>query len=325
MGEESVKTLRVAVIGAGFWGKNHIRVFHELPNAELVAVCDVDEERARSVAERYGIEYYTNSKELHRKVDVDAVTICTWSTTLARETMAALEAGRHVLVEKPMASNMNDAVKAVKLAEREDLLLTVGFIERFNPGVQLANELVRSGDVGCVVSLTARRVSRWPERIGDVGVVKDTAIHDIDISRFIFNRDPVAVHAVAGRILHKRFEDYAHILLNFEDGKVAFIEANWLTPYKVRRLRITGSEAIVTVDYITQEVTIDTQGQTTKPRRKWEEPLKKELQHFVDCILNNKKPIVTGLDGLKALKIAEAALTSATKGRTVELKWENTP
>ncbi|HDI42740.1 MAG TPA: Gfo/Idh/MocA family oxidoreductase [Candidatus Bathyarchaeota archaeon] len=322
MEEKTLKKLKVAVIGVGFWGKNHLRVLNEIPQAEIVAVCDIDEERARTAAERYKVEYYTDSRKLHKEVDVDAVTICTWSTTLAKEAKRALKAGRHVLVEKPMASSVREAQEIAKIAEKEDLLLTVGFIERFNPAVRRAKQLIEQGKAGSVVSLTARRVSRWPERIGDVGVVKDTAIHDLDIARYIFGQDPAQVHAVAGRILHKRFEDYAHILLNFGNGQVAFIEANWLTPYKVRSLRITGSEAIITVDYITQELTIDTESQTIKPRNKWQEPLKLELQHFVDCILTGRKQEVTPEDGIKALKLAETALKSATKGKTIKLKWE---
>lgn len=149
--------------------------------------------------------------------------------------------------------------------------------------------------------------------------MKDTAIHDIDIVRYIFNEDPLAVYAKAGNLRHEKQEDYAQIMLTFSGGKSAFLEANWLTPYKIRKLTVTGSEAIVSVDYITQDMTIETAGQTLTPRYEWEEPLKLELQHFVECILNDRQPLVTGLDGLKALKIAEAALKSASKGRLVKL------
>jgi UDP-N-acetylglucosamine 3-dehydrogenase len=113
-------------------------------------------------------------------------------------------------------------------------------------------------DLGELVCATAKRVSEWPERIGDIGVVKDLAIHDIDVMRYLFKSDPVAVYAKTGNMRHRKFEDYAHIMLTFEHGKNAFIEANWLTPYKTRVLVVTGSKAIAKLDYITQELTIET-------------------------------------------------------------------
>jgi len=315
-----VKELKVAVIGLGFWGKNHVRVLNELSETEVVAVCDTNPERAEAAAEKFGLKSYTDSEEMFKKEKIDAATICVWSTNLAVEAVKALKAGKHVLVEKPMASSARKAHKIIELAEREKRHLTVGFIERFNPAVQRFKRLVNNGEIGSLVSATAKRVSRWPERIGDVGVVKDTAIHDIDIMRYIFAEDPTAIYANAGSLKHTRFEDYAQIMLTFSGGRTAFIEANWLTPYKIRKLTATGSKAIISLDYITQEMSIETEGQTLTPREEWAEPLKLELQHFAQCILEDKEPLVKGLDGLKALEIAEASLRSATECRTIRFK-----
>jgi len=315
-----MKKLGVAVLGVGFWGRNHARVFNELPNTELVAVCDMDSERAQIVAEKFSVKAYTNCRKLLKRKDVEAVSICTWSTNLAIETARALKAEKHVLVEKPMASTLRQAKKIVDLAGRKERHLMVGFLERFNPGVQRFKVALEKGEIGTLVSATARRVTKWPERIGDVGVVKDTAIHDIDIMRHLFAEDPRAVYAKAGNLKHARFEDYAQIMLSFRSGKTAFIEVNWLTPYKIRSLIATGSEAIMSLNYLTQEITIETAGQTLTPRYEWEEPLKLELQHFASCVLNNEEPLVTGVDGLKALVIAEAALKSASKCTTIKLK-----
>jgi len=314
-----VKKLRVAVIGAGFWGRNHLRVLNDLPEADLVAVCDVNRERVDSASRRYGIRSYVNSDDLYRKEDVDAVTICVWSAELYSESMKALNAGKHIFVEKPMASQSKEAEEILETAKSQNLYLTVGFIERFNPAVRRLKKAIDDGKIGEPVSATGKRVSKWPERLGDIGVVKDTAIHDIDLMRFIFNEDPIMVYARAGRLRHRRFEDYVQVMLTFPDGKSAFLEANWLTPYKVRQLIVTGSEAIITVDYITQEIKIDTSNQTLIPRYRWEEPLKMELKHFVDSVLNNGSFLVTGIDGVKALKIAEAILESAEKNKILEL------
>jgi UDP-N-acetylglucosamine 3-dehydrogenase len=219
-----------------------------------------------------------------------------------------------------MAANVKQAENLLNKAEKEGVHLTVGFLMRFIPGLQHVKKAVQDKTIGELVCATAKRVSQWPERIGDVGVVKDTAIHDIDVMLHLFNEDPIAVYAKTGTMRHIRFEDYAQIMLTFKDGKSAFIESNWLTPYKTRILIATGSEAIMTLDYITQEVTVENARETMKPRYPMQEPLKLELQHFANCITKKDKPLITGLDGLKALRIAESALKSSATGRIIKLK-----
>jgi UDP-N-acetylglucosamine 3-dehydrogenase len=315
-----MKTLGVAVIGTGFWGKNHARIYKELASTELVAICDVNAERAKSVADQFGVKAYTSSSRMLKNDEIEAVSVCTWSTKLALEALKALKAGKHVLVEKPMATNTKQAEKLLETAEKNGLHLTVGFLMRFIPGMQHIREAVENKKIGELVCATAKRVSQWPERIGDVGVVKDTAIHDIDVMRYISNEDPITVYAKAGSMRYRRFEDYAQIMLTYEDGKSAFIESNWLTPYKTRTLTVTGSEAIMRLDYITQELWIESAKENLQPRFPWQEPLKLELQHFADCISEKKKPLITGADGLKALQIAEAALQSSAKNRAIKLR-----
>ena len=316
---DKVRKLGIAVIGAGFWGRNHARNLKELQETRLIAVCDKDEARAKAIAELFGVEAYTDSRKMLKRKDIEAVTVCTWSTNLAAEAMNVLKAGKHVLVEKPMANSVQEARKIVELAKKKQRYLMVGFLMRFIPGVQRIKEAVEKGEIGTLVYATARRVSEWPERIGDVGVVKDLAIHDIDITRYLFGGDPEEVYAKAGSLRAKQYEDHAQIMLTFKGGKTAFIEANWLTPYKIRKLTVTGSKAIMTLDYITQEITIETSGQTLAPRYEVKEPLKLELQHFANSILNDKEPIITGADGLKAVQVAEAVLKSAQRGTAIKL------
>ncbi len=315
-----MKKLGVAVIGTGFWGRNHARVFKELPDTELLAICDINAERARTVANQFGVKPYTNTGSMLKNKDIEAVSICTWSTSLAEEALKALKAGKNVLVEKPMATNAKQAKQLLTTADREGLHLTVGFLMRFIPGLQRIRKEVEAKTLGEPVCATAKRVSQWPERIGDVGVVKDTAIHDLDVMRYVFNEDPIAVYAKTGSMRHGKFEDYAHIMLTFKGGQSAFIESNWLTPYKTRILTVTGSEAIMKLDYITQELTIENAKETLQPRYTLQEPLKLELQHFAKCIAGKEKPIITGMDGLKALHIAEAALKSSATGKAVKLE-----
>jgi UDP-N-acetylglucosamine 3-dehydrogenase len=315
-----MKKLGVAVVGTGFWGKNHARVYKELQATELVAICDANPERAKSIAAQFGVKAYTNSARMLKNEEIEAVSICTWSTGLAKEALKALNAGKHVLVEKPMATNVKQAERLVAAAEKNGLHLTVGFLMRFIPGLQHIREAVAKREIGDLVCVTAKRVSQWPERIGDVGVVKDTAIHDVDIMRYISREDPIAVYAKTGSMRHKKFEDYAQIMLTYEDGKSAFIESNWLTPYKTRTLTVTGSEAIMRLDYITQELWIENARENLQPRYPWQEPLKLELQHFADCISTKKEPLITAADGVKALQIAEAALQSSAKNKAIKLR-----
>jgi len=315
-----MKKLGVAVIGTGFWGKNHARVYKELESTELVAVCDQEAQRAKKVADQFSVKAFTDSARMLQDEAIEAVSICTWSTSLAREALKALKAGKHVLVEKPMATNTRQAQKLLLTAEENGLHFTVGFLMRFIPGIQDIREAVKTRKIGDLVCATAKRVSQWPERIGDVGVVKDTAIHDIDVVRFIFGEDPVNVYAKTGCMRHRKFEDYAQIMLTFKGGKSAFIESNWLTPYKTRTLTVTGSDAIMRLDYITQELWIEAAKENLQPKYPWQEPLKVELQHFADCITKREKPKVTGTDGIKALRIAEAALLSSVKNKAIKLE-----
>lgn len=314
------KKAKVGVIGTGFWGKNHARVLSELDNADLIAVCDTDSDRAMAMGKKYDIDWHSQSEDLLKNDDVEAVCICTPTITHAEIALEAIKYGKHVLIEKPIASNVEQAKNILEEADRGGVFTMIGFIERFNPGVKRVKNAIESGKVGEVVLAFARRVGRWPERIGDVGVIKDSAIHDIDIMRFLFNEDPSTIYARVGSLGHK-FEDYAQIMLSFRGIKTAFVEANWLTPHKVRVLTITGKEAILTMDYLTQEIVIEDRETVIKQKHKWIEPLMLELEYFSNCIINDEEPDVSGLDGLRALQIAEAALNSAKKGEAVRLNY----
>jgi UDP-N-acetylglucosamine 3-dehydrogenase len=215
-----------------------------------------------------------------------------------------------------MTSTVHEAWHILNLSKTYKTHLAVGFIERFNPAVNESFKLISEGKIGEVILAHAKRVSRWPVRIGDVGVIKDLAIHDIDIVNKLFGVEANVVFANAGKIQHA-FEDYANILMCFPERKVAFIETNWLTPRKVRTLTITGTEGIINIEYITQTVTIENERQIVQPFIKKGEPLKIELESFVNSIIEDKPQKVTGLDGIKALKICEAALESAKFSATM--------
>ncbi len=316
----ALEKIGFGVIGTGFWGRNHARVLSELGNTRLVAVCDIDASRAEAVGGKLGASWCTSEDELFKMRDVEAVCICTPTTTHAAVASKAVKYGKHMLIEKPIASTVAEAQSILQKADGKDIHVMVGFIERFNPALRGIKSVIERGDLGEVVLAFARRVGRWPERIGDVGVVKDSAIHDLDIMRFLFKEEPLSVYARAGSLGHK-FEDYAQMMLSFSGIKTAFVEANWLTPHKVRTLTVTGKDAIASMDFITQEITVEDMEKETKWRPSPGEPLKLELQHFADCIKEDKAPDVTGLDGLRALQISEAALDSARAGKVIPLAY----
>src|SRR3989475_11976412 len=177
--------------------------------------------------------------------------------------------------------------------------------------------MLERNEAGEVILATGRRVTRWPVRIGDVGVVKDTAIHDIDIMRFLLRKEVTLVYAQTGSLKHS-FEDYAEIMLRFDHGTTGFIDANWLTPRKVRTLIITGSEATISLDYITQEITVEDSQKLTRPHPQWDEPLRLELEHFMKAVRGDDDPTPSGEDALEAIRICDAALAS---GKTKQLVY----
>jgi UDP-N-acetylglucosamine 3-dehydrogenase len=316
------KKAKVGIIGTGFWGRNHARVLHELEHTDLIAVCDINQAIAKAISEKYNADWHSQSETLLKRDDIDAVCICTPTVTHTEIALKAIRYDKHILIEKPIASNVKQAERILLEADKRRVFIMTGFIERFNPGVRRVKNAIEGGDVGKVVLATSHRVGLWPERIGDIGVIKDSAIHDIDIMRFIFDENPSTIYARAGSLDH-RFEDYAQIMLSFSGLKTAFIEANWLTPHKVRNLTVTGNKGKVNVDYLTQEVVLHQVGKVIKQKHTWVEPLKLELEHFGNCIISNIEPDVTGIDGLRALQIAEAALDSSKKGMCFRLQYND--
>jgi UDP-N-acetylglucosamine 3-dehydrogenase len=310
--------LRVAVIGTGFWGKNQARVFSQLQQTKLICVCDANSKTASTIGSQFNVESTTDLDSVLSRRDIDAVTICTPTVTHKDVATRALEAGKHVLVEKPMTNTSAEANELLLLAKKKGLRIMPGHIERFNPAVTYLKSLVDEGALGKIMLLVARRVGRWPERIGDVGVVRDTAIHDIDLARYIFADEVSAVYAQLGSLRHSK-EDYAEIMLQFSKGGTAFIDANWLTPKKTRTMVVTGSDATAELDYITQQVSIESSERTVTPNLDGKEPLTLELTHFAESILNERPFSVNGIDGLRAVEICEAVLTSGTAGRTMTL------
>lgn len=314
--------MRVGVIGVGSMGKNHVRVYSEI--AELVGVTDVMQDSSRSVAKNFGVRSFDSPLELLK--EVDAVSICTPTSEHHQIAKLAIGQGVSLLVEKPFTGNSATAAELVEAADKAHLTLASGFIERCNPIVDNLKRMVVAKRFGDVISIASRRVSSFPSRIRDVGVIMDLGIHDVDVLRYVKGSDIRSVYALGGSYNGKATEDYANLLLDFEDGGVGFIEVNWLTPMKVRRLSLTCSEAFVEADYIDQSMDISSSSiRDLDPGNlfnialeldshhlsvKKEEPLKVELQKFLAAVEAGKEAPISGRDAVVNLKVCEAALRS---------------
>ena len=324
-------SFKVGVVGVGAMGQNHARIYSEI--ADLVGVADPNEGAGKPLAERLNTNYYKDYKEL-LKTDVEAVSIATPTELHYDIAKEFVEKGKHILVEKPICLTVEDSQKLVDMTKDAGVVLAVGMVERFNPVVEFAKEAIENGDYGKVITSTARRVSSFPSRIKDVGVIMDLGIHDMDVMRYLIGSDVRSVFCAAG--MHKHdFEDFANILLSFENGVTGFIEVNWLTPMKVRKLALTCTKNFVELDYPTQsiEVSSSTIGEFDpfnlyhahfefdhrQVRLKKQEPLKRELMDFLGAIKEGREPLVTGEDALTTLRIALAAVESQKSGKRIDL------
>lgn len=296
--------MRVGVIGLGNMGRNHVRIYSSLPNCKLNALCDIDESLAKLIAKQYEVKYFTDYREMIGKVDAVSIAV---PTSLHYEVASFfLKNGVHCLIEKPIARTIEEAKSLVKLSESNNVKLMIGHIERFNPAVKKMKEIIDRRMLGKILLINTRRVGPFPPRIVDIGIIVDLAIHDIDVVRFLYGNEPKRVYSKYGSIYHQ-YEDYAILLLDFGEG-AACIEVNWFTPHKVRTAVVTGTEGIAYMDYIEQSIVIYNSQWKIEPKIDKEEPLKLEIAHFLSCIIEDKEPLTSGLEGLRNLEIAYRAL-----------------
>ena len=313
--------LRVGVVGVGMMGQHHVRVYSELVRegeVELVGIADANFERAKELARKYGTIPYADYRDLARE-NLDAVDIAV-PTSLHREVaLEFINQGTSVLVEKPIADTVENAEAIIKAAEEKGVTLMVGHIERFNPAVLRLRELIERGELGKVVTISAKRVGPMAARIRDVGIIIDLGVHDIDVISYLFGERVRTVYARAGNVLHPAgVEDHALITLGFEDG-TGIVETNWLTPHKTRTLNVVGTGGIAYLDYIEQSLKLYNNEWVKEAKIERKEPLKNEIEHFIECIETGKKPIVDGEAGLHALKVALLAQESAKTGKVLEV------
>jgi len=308
--------LKVVLIGVGGWGKNHSRVLSEF--GVLSAICDSNLERAENFGKKYSVNFYNSLENLLEKEKFDAALVCTPTLTHSDITTRLIENKKHVFVEKPMTYFSEDGQNLIDAAKRNNVILTCGYIERFNPAVVSVKDFLKSQKYGDLIRLEFYREQRMPQHVKEVGVIYDTSVHDIDTAMWLFDDTPEVVFAIAGKINHEH-EDFATITLGFKDNKTATISSNWITPLRVRNFNAVCTEARIFSDFITQEIRIETDNGTETPKNEKAEPLSLEIKNFLDAIEGKNDLLVKPEQAVNVTKIAEAALLSSQKGTPIYL------
>jgi len=298
--------MKIAVIGVGSLGQHHARIYSQMQDVEFFAVCDSDEKQAKKIAKNVNTQYFSDYKELIGKVDATSIVVPTpLHYQVAKD---FLEAGVHCLVEKPITDNVALAEELLKIANDKNLVLQIGHIERFNTAVIEAQKYIKEPKF-----IEAQRLGPYNPRAAHIGVVMDLMIHDIDIILTLVNSKIVQMDVIGAKVLSQT-EDIANVRLKFENGCVANISASRISIDKFRKIRLFQDDTYISLDYAGQNlkiyqkksevVTSMSDIKIIKPKLKTEEPLKKELEHFVNCVKNGKTPLVTGEHGRDALEVA---------------------
>ena len=313
------KSIRAGVIGVGSMGKNHARVYAELSSVELVGVSDVDGDRARDIAVRHGTRAM-GKDELIESADAVSIAVPTaHHYDIARE---CIEAGVHVLIEKPFVADPTDGRALCDLAEERDVVVQVGHVERFNPAIRAVSEILDGQEI---IAVDAQRLGSPRERDIADNAVMDLMIHDIDVLLSLIGDDVTTVNALGAE--ENRYIDAQ---LRFGSGVVASLTASRVTQKKIRTLSITARECWVTVDYIDRSVEIHRhslpeyveggsgmhyrhEGVVERPMVDSGEPLREELGSFIQCVRTGAEPLVTAEDGLRALRVAKKIDRLATR------------
>jgi len=308
--------MKIVQIGTGGWGKNHTRILSQL--GVLSAVCDADSQRSKEYGEKYSVNHYESLDHLLISEEFDGAFVVTPTSTHTEIATKLLEAKKHVFVEKPMTYKSEDGEKLAKLADKNKVILTCGYIERFNPAVDVVKKFVKEKEFGDLVMLEFHRENRMPLHIKDVGIIYDTSVHDIDTANWLFDDMPHVVFARAGKIKHEH-EDFASIMLGYKDDKVAIISSNWITPKKVRKFNAVCTDAIISSDFITQEIIVEKNDESKMVQNEKQEPLLLEIQSFLGAIEGKNEQVVKSQEAVNVTKIAEAALLSSQKGIPIYL------
>lgn len=303
--------VKVGIVGVGHLGSIHAKVYSKLKDVDLTGVCDCNLERALEIGKKYHVKSYANYEDLFGKVDAASIVVPTsLHYSVAKE---FLNHGIHVLIEKPITKTLQEADELIEIAKKNNLIIQVGHVERFNAAVLALEHVLKNPKF-----LECQRLGPFHKRVEDVGVVLDLMIHDIDIVLGLIQKEVVNIEAV-GLSTISNHEDAANVRLIFENGTIADITASRVTKDVVRKIRIFQEDSYISLDYVNQELTLFKKTgkkiQKDKIKIKKTEPLNEELGSFIECVSTGKKPVVSGIEGRRALAVALAILEKIKASR----------
>ena len=292
--------LYIAVIGTGHLGSRHAKVYSALKKVNLVGVCDINEEKGKKTAKKYHTAYYADYHDLFDKVQAVSIVVPTFMHhKIAKD---FLNNGVHVLIEKPITKTLKEADELLEIAKRKNLIIQVGHVERFNSAVRAIEPYIKDPKF-----IECTRSGPFVARAADIGVVLDLMIHDIDIILGLINSSVESIEAVGVKIVSQH-EDTANVRMTFANKAVCDLTASRVTKKATRTIKIFQEDSYIYLNYLTQSATLFSKHNDIMKRKnisiRKEEPLKKELESFVDCVLNGKRPIVSGEEARRALKVA---------------------
>ena len=336
--------LSVGVVGAGSMGMNHLRVLSDFSEEQirLVGIAETSEPVLHRATSRFHLKGYTDYRQMVDETHPDLVAVVVPTNLHFEVASYLLNRGINVLIEKPMASTIEEAEALIRLAYRRNARIAIGHIERFNPAIIELKRHMMAGELGELFHLHARRLGPFPPRIRDVGVILDLATHDVDIMRYLTNANVERVYAETQRRLHNACEDLLLGILRFSNDVIGVLDVNWLTPTKVRELSVTGEKGMFLVNYLTQDIyfyendysstswdalrsmTGVSEGTMTRLKVQKAEPLRLEYEDVLQALRDNRQPTVTGEDGLATLRIIYQLLESSSESintRQVEMQY----
>lgn len=301
--------IKVGVIGVGSMGKNHVRSYVALKHVcDLVGIYDIDQKKSKEMAKSYGVKSFSSLDSILK--EVNAVNIATPTTTHYSITLKAIEAGKHVLIEKPITNEIDEANEILKRAKKKKLIVQVGHIERFNPAIKALPDMLEEENI---IAIDVQRMGPYDPRIDDTDVIQDLMIHDIDVVSSLIDSKIVKVNAFARKVVSKKHMDFAVANYQTQNDVIVTLTSSRATNKKIRKMAITTEKSFIELDYLNRKITRTRRGNGDLNKNKQreyeetyeneEEPLKMQLMHFVNSIKNKTKPLISGHDGLEALKL----------------------
>jgi len=330
--------IKAAVIGVGSMGQNHVRVYREMSGVELVGIADLDQATVERVARLRSTQPFTDYRHMLDVCRPDLVSVVVPTCYHRQVVLDVLDAGCHALVEKPIAATVADGEELIARAQVTGRKLMVGHIVRFNPAVGVLKAQLDAGELGRIFQVRCRRLGPFPTRVQDVGVVIDLATHDLDILRHLVGSPVVRLYAETEQKIHTAHEDTMIATLRFASGVIGSLDIDWLTPTKIREITVTGERGMFLVDDLNQELYLYENQEATAEQ--WSnltimhgvsvgrmirypisrrEPLYVELEAFVSAVREDQPVPVSGTDGLRALKLAQALVRSGQTGQVIEI------